>query len=145
LRRLAVGEEAGGDGQQIRLRRCERNCVSWRFSFVLVFEALLFRPQPKKRHAEKMVLIGAVENQGFRDLDTNCRIFCGGAGGSSTLTSTLLEHGLADAVLLVVYPIQLGPGKRFFAEGTPARSLELLSTKQRRPVSSSVITRWPGL
>jgi len=48
--------------------------------------------------------------------------------GSSTLTSTLLEQGLADEVLLVVYPVLLGRGKRFFAEGTPARSLELLST-----------------
>src|ERR1700719_3805217 len=49
--------------------------------------------------------------------------------GSSTLTSTLLEHGLADEVLLVVYPVLLGTGKRFFAEGTPPRSFELLSTK----------------
>jgi dihydrofolate reductase len=47
--------------------------------------------------------------------------------GSSTLTSTLLEHGLADEVLLVVYPVLLGTGKRFFAEGTPPRSFELLS------------------
>jgi dihydrofolate reductase len=39
--------------------------------------------------------------------------------GSSTLTSTLLEHGLAEEVLLVVYPVLLGTGKRFFAEGTP--------------------------
>jgi dihydrofolate reductase len=49
--------------------------------------------------------------------------------GSSTLTSTLLENGLADEVLLVVYPILLGTGKRFFTEGTSARSLELVSTK----------------
>ena len=49
--------------------------------------------------------------------------------GSSTLTSTLLEHGLADEVLLVVYPVLLGKGKRFFAEGTPARSFELVGTK----------------
>ncbi len=49
--------------------------------------------------------------------------------GSSTLTSTLLEHGLADEVLLVVYPVLVGTGKRFFAEGTPARSFELVSTK----------------
>jgi dihydrofolate reductase len=49
--------------------------------------------------------------------------------GSSTLTSTLLEHGLADEVLLFVYPVLLGAGKRFFAEGTPARSFELVSSK----------------
>ncbi|PIF77478.1 dihydrofolate reductase [Variovorax sp. 54] len=49
--------------------------------------------------------------------------------GSATLTSTLLEHGLADEVLLVVYPVLLGTGKRFFAQGTPPRALELVSTK----------------
>jgi len=48
--------------------------------------------------------------------------------GSSTLTSTLLEHGLADEVLLIVYPVLLGTGKRFFAQGTPAHSLELVSS-----------------
>ncbi|MDB5821482.1 MAG: dihydrofolate reductase [Herminiimonas sp.] len=49
--------------------------------------------------------------------------------GSSTLTSTVLEHGLADEVLLIVYPVLLGRGKRFFAEGTPARSFQLVRTK----------------
>jgi dihydrofolate reductase len=49
--------------------------------------------------------------------------------GSSTLTSTLLAQGLADEVLLVVYPVLLGTGKRFFAPGTPARSFDLVSTK----------------
>jgi dihydrofolate reductase len=49
--------------------------------------------------------------------------------GSSTLTSTLLEHGLADEVILIVSPVLLGTGKRFFAEGTPPRSFELVSTK----------------
>lgn len=48
--------------------------------------------------------------------------------GSSTLTSTVLEHGLADEILLIVYPVLLGTGKRFFAPGTPARALELVST-----------------
>ena len=49
--------------------------------------------------------------------------------GSSTLTSALLEHGLADEALLLVYPVLLGKGKRFFAEGTPARALALDSTQ----------------
>jgi dihydrofolate reductase len=49
--------------------------------------------------------------------------------GSSTLTSTLLDHGLADEVVLIVYPVLLGTGKRFFAEGTPARSFDLASSK----------------
>jgi dihydrofolate reductase len=48
--------------------------------------------------------------------------------GSSTLTSTVLEHGLADDVVLAVYPALLGVGKRFFAERTPARAFELVST-----------------
>lgn len=56
--------------------------------------------------------------------------------GSSTLTSTLLEHGLADVLLLVVYPVLLGTGKRLFAEGTPARSFELAGTEA---MSSGVI------
>jgi len=49
--------------------------------------------------------------------------------GSSTLTSTVLEHGLADEAMLIVYPVLLGTGKRLFAEGTPPRSFELVSTK----------------
>jgi hypothetical protein len=59
--------------------------------------------------------------------------------GSSTLTSTLLEHGLADEVVLVVSPVPLGTGKRFFAEGTPgtrirAREHESISVR-RHPQS----------
>jgi len=49
--------------------------------------------------------------------------------GSSTLTSTLLEHGLADEVLLAVYPLLLGTGKRFFADGAPPRAFELAGTQ----------------
>ena len=49
--------------------------------------------------------------------------------GSSTLTSTLLEHGLVDEVVLLVYPVLLGKGKRLFAEGTPPRAFEPASTK----------------
>ncbi|WP_329004036.1 dihydrofolate reductase family protein [Kribbella sp. NBC_00709] len=48
--------------------------------------------------------------------------------GSSTLISPLLEHGLADEVVLVINPVLLGTGKRFFADGTPAQTLELVST-----------------
>jgi len=48
--------------------------------------------------------------------------------GSSTLTSVLLEHGLADEAVLIVSPLLLGTGKRLFAEGTAARTLEFVST-----------------
>ena len=56
--------------------------------------------------------------------------------GSSTLTPVLLEHGLADEVLLLVFPVLLGEGKRFFSDGTPPRELALVSTKA---VGSGVI------
>ena len=49
--------------------------------------------------------------------------------GSSTLTSTMLEHGLADEVVLIIYPVLLGTGKRFLAEGAPAREFALVSTQ----------------
>ncbi|SDG03591.1 dihydrofolate reductase family protein [Terriglobus roseus] len=45
--------------------------------------------------------------------------------GSSTLTSQLIEHGLADELVLLVNPVLLGTGKRLFADGTPARSFHL--------------------
>jgi dihydrofolate reductase len=49
--------------------------------------------------------------------------------GSSTLTSALLEHGLADEMLLLVNPVLLGKGKRLFAEGTPPRAFAFESSK----------------
>jgi len=49
--------------------------------------------------------------------------------GSSTVTSALLEHGLADEMGLMVNPVLLGTGKRLFAEGTPARAFTLANTK----------------
>lgn len=49
--------------------------------------------------------------------------------GSSTLTSPLLAQGLADEVLLAIYPVLLGTGKRVIAEGTLPRSFELVSSR----------------
>ena len=49
--------------------------------------------------------------------------------GSSTLTSVLLEHGLADQIVLMVNPVLLGRGKRLFVEGTPPRAFALESTQ----------------
>ena len=49
--------------------------------------------------------------------------------GSSTLIPDLFAHGLVDEVLLVTVPVLLGTGKRFFQEGTPAHSLQLLRTQ----------------
>jgi len=65
--------------------------------------------------------------------------------GSSTLTSTLLEHGLADEALLAVYPVLLGTGKRFFAEKTPHAHSSSSARTHIRPASSSVTTSSPDL
>lgn len=49
--------------------------------------------------------------------------------GSSTLTSVLLGQGLVDEVVLIVYPVLLGRGKRFFSDSADPRELTLVSTK----------------
>jgi len=38
--------------------------------------------------------------------------------GSSVLVQTLLEHDLVDELVLMMFPITLGSGKRLFGEGT---------------------------
>lgn len=49
--------------------------------------------------------------------------------GSSTLTSVLLSHGLVDEVVLIVYPVLLGRGKRFFSDNADPRELSFISSK----------------
>jgi dihydrofolate reductase len=49
--------------------------------------------------------------------------------GSSTLTSVLLEQGLVDEVVLIVYPVLLGRGKRFFSDSAAPQELAFVSTK----------------
>lgn len=49
--------------------------------------------------------------------------------GSSTLISVLLGEGLVDEVVLVVYPVLLGRGKRFFSDTADANELAFVSTK----------------
>jgi dihydrofolate reductase len=56
--------------------------------------------------------------------------------GSSTLTSALLEHGLADELILLVNPVLLGTGKRVFAEGTPPRAFTVVSSQ---PLPSGIL------
>src|SRR5580693_8552155 len=48
--------------------------------------------------------------------------------GSGTLISVLLENGLADEVVLLVNPIALGKGKRFFEGGSLPRGFALGSS-----------------
>jgi dihydrofolate reductase len=49
--------------------------------------------------------------------------------GSSTLTSVLLDKGLVDEVVLIVYPVLLGRGKRLFSDSFDARELTFISSK----------------
>lgn len=49
--------------------------------------------------------------------------------GSTTLTSALFEAGLVDEIVLILYPVLLGRGKRYFPDGGDPRKLELVSTK----------------
>jgi dihydrofolate reductase len=56
--------------------------------------------------------------------------------GSSTLTSVLLDQGLVDEVVLAVYPLLLGRGKRLLSDSADPRELALVSTEG---VSSGVV------
>ena len=49
--------------------------------------------------------------------------------GSTTVMSVLFEHGLVDEVVLIVYPVLLGRGKRFFSDSADPRGLAFVSTK----------------
>jgi dihydrofolate reductase len=85
-------------------------------------------------HRPDSLAWGPFERLGPDIVEDVRRIKAGGGqdlilSGSSTLTSMLLEHGLADEVVLIVYPVLLGKGKRFFSEGTPARAFSLADTK----------------
>jgi hypothetical protein len=48
--------------------------------------------------------------------------------GSSTLVPVLVEQRLVDEVVLAVYPLLLGSGKRCFSERLDPRELELVSS-----------------
>lgn len=49
--------------------------------------------------------------------------------GSSTLTSLLLDQGLADEVVLITYPVLLGRGKRLLSDSIDARELAFVDSK----------------
>jgi dihydrofolate reductase len=49
--------------------------------------------------------------------------------GSSTLTSLLLDQGLADEVVLITYPVLLGRGKRLLSDSIGARELVFVDSK----------------
>jgi len=72
--------------------------------------------------------LGADIMEGIRDIKSK-----GGPDlivwGSTTLTSVLLEQGLVDEVVLIVYPVLLGRGKRFFSNSAAPQELAFVSTK----------------
>ena len=49
--------------------------------------------------------------------------------GSSTLTPLLIAAGLADEVVLLVFPVMIGRGKRIFSDGVDPTELKLVSNK----------------
>jgi len=50
-------------------------------------------------------------------------------GGSGDLVHSLMQHTLIDEYRLMVHPVVLGIGKRFFREGADALQLQLVETK----------------
>ena len=49
--------------------------------------------------------------------------------GSSTLTPALIAEGLADEVVLLVFPVMIGRGKRIFSDLVDPAELMLVSSK----------------
>lgn len=49
--------------------------------------------------------------------------------GSSTLTPLLIAEGLADEVMLLVFPVLIGRGKRIFSDRVPPSGLSLIESK----------------
>ncbi len=49
--------------------------------------------------------------------------------GSASLTTVLLQHGLLDEIVLAVYPILLGKGKRCFSDSMDPREFAFVSSK----------------
>jgi dihydrofolate reductase len=64
--------------------------------------------------------------------------------GSTTLTSLLLGQGLVDEVVLIVYPVLLGRGKRAFSDSVGPRELALVSTKATSTGALLNIYRYMG-
>jgi dihydrofolate reductase len=49
--------------------------------------------------------------------------------GSGNFVQTLLKHDLVDELLLKIFPVTLGSGKRLFAEGTIPAAFKLTDSK----------------
>ena len=53
--------------------------------------------------------------------------------GSATLAQTLAEHGLVDEYRLMVHPVVLGTGKRFFSGSAAGTDLQLVDSRKVGP------------
>ena len=60
--------------------------------------------------------------------------------GSRVLVQKLLAADLIDEVRLLIYPLVLGRGKRFFGDGTPPAALKLAGSETSR--SGVLLTRY---
>ncbi len=49
--------------------------------------------------------------------------------GSSTIYPGLLAEGLIDRLILMIFPVTIGKGKRLFGDGTPAGALKMVDHK----------------
>lgn len=49
--------------------------------------------------------------------------------GSATLASALIDRGMVDEIVLILYPLLLGRGKRCFPDNAGPREFTLISTK----------------
>ncbi|MEO6979091.1 MAG: dihydrofolate reductase family protein, partial [Mucilaginibacter sp.] len=56
--------------------------------------------------------------------------------GSADLVSSLIKEGLVDELRLLVHPVIMGKGKRFFKDGATLAGLNLIKTE---PIDKGVI------
>ena len=63
--------------------------------------------------------------------------------GSSTLTPLLIAEGLADELVLLVFPVLIGRGKRIFSDAVAATELRLVSSKAT-PSGVTIATYHPA-
>ena len=60
--------------------------------------------------------------------------------GSSTLYPQLLAAGLLDELVLMIFPLTLGSGKRLLGEGTPAGAMRM--TEHEITSAGTIIATW---